>query len=464
MSDNGRDGFAAEPDTTLSKRDTGAAMTRRSLIGAAAATGAALAITKSTETASAEPWGGAGQLVAGTGKRIITPNPLLPVSGGMGPTHPTREKRGEITARALFLRRGEVGVAIVGLDLLGFPSVLADKVRARVPRLAAENIIIGSTHTHSAPDCYGFPDGKGGHTGDLAFMESVCVLAAEAVNEAIDSAQLANLKIATGEAQGKIAYNYYAPDLYDRRMSVIQAIAVDGKTIGTLVNYAIHPEVLGNELGILSPDLVGPLCGRLEARSGGMALFMNSAQGGMITADNRYLDRPKDAQRGYWEDARTWDECLRIGQLMADEAVRIVEKAPIQQNAAIFCRASMVTIPVQSPEMWFVVSNSPLHYPHNKDHTIQARINLVNIGDAQILTCPGEALPNIGFYIKRKMAGAHNLLFGLTNDAFGYILTKVDFHSFPRYDYVSRTSLGEMTGEILIEKWLEMIKTSPKPA
>ena len=72
-------------------------------------------------------------------------------------------------------------------------------------------------------------------------------------------------------------------------------------------------------------------------------------------------------------------------------------------------------------------------------------------------------VPNIDFYIKRKMRGANNLLFGLTNDAFGYILTKVDFHSFPRYEYCSRTSLGEMTGEILIEKWLELVKTSPVP-
>jgi hypothetical protein len=118
---------------------------------------------------------------------------------------------------------------------------------------------------------------------------------------------------------------------------------------------------------------------------------------------------------------------------------------------------------VESPEMWAVVMQSPLRYPHGKDHTIRVRINLVNLGDSQILTIPGEALPNIGFYVKRKMHGANNLLFGLTNDAFGYILTKVDFHSFPRYEYVSRTSLGEMTGEILIEKWLELVKTSPPP-
>jgi hypothetical protein len=40
---------------------------------------------------------------------------------------------------------------------------------------------------------------------------------------------------------------------------------------------------------------------------------------------------------------------------------------------------------------------------------------------------------DIGFYLKRQMKSEHNFLFGLTNDAFGYILTKVDFSSFPRY-------------------------------
>ena len=63
----------------------------------------------------------------------------------------------------------------------------------------------------------------------------------------------------------------------------------------------------------------------------------------------------------------------------------------------------------------------------------------------------------------KKMHGKHSLLLGLTNDAFGYILTKVDFQSFPRYDYVSRTSLGEMTGEILIDKSLEFVNRSPRP-
>ena len=169
------------------------------------------------------------EIQVGAAVRVITPDPLLPVSGGMGTPNPAREKRGEITARAIVFRKGDVSVAIVSLDLLGFPSVLGDRVRAKVSRIPADHILIGSTHTHSAPDCYAFPDGKGGHTGDLKYMDLVCDKAAEAVNEAIDRLQPASIKIATGEAQGKIAYNYYAPDLYDRRMSVIQAVSPRGQ-------------------------------------------------------------------------------------------------------------------------------------------------------------------------------------------------------------------------------------------
>lgn len=405
----------------------------------------------------------ADALQVGAAMRIITPDPLLPISGGVGTPSPVKGKRGELTARAMVLQQGDTRVAIVGLDLLGFPKVLGDRVREEVTQIPARNILIGSTHTHSAPDCYAFPDGKGGHTGDLKYIDFVCQQAAEAIQEAFDNLLPASIKIGTDKAKGRIAYNYYAPQLYDRRMSVIQAIDNDGKTIVTLVNYATHPEVLGSGAGFVSPDVIGPMCQRIEAQTDGLAMFMNGAQGGMVTADNRNLDEPKGDGSGHWSDSRTWEECLRIGGTMADEALRIVKQAPVQKKPKLFCDAIDIRIPVESLLMQMIIMGSPLDYPLNDDKSVTARINVVNLGNAQILTIPGEALPNIGFYLKRKMHGKHNLLFGLTNDAFGYILTKVDFNSFPRYDYVSRTSLGEMTGEILIEKSLEFVDKLPVP-
>ena len=109
------------------------------------------------------------------------------------------------------------------------------------------------------------------------------------------------------------------------------------------------------------------------------------------------------------------------------------------------------------------MTNSPLGYATNDPTRATTQLNLINVGNAQIITIPGEALPNIGYYLKRKMRGEHNLLFGLTNDAFGYILTRVDWGSFKRYEYVSRTSLGEMTGEIYIEEALKFVAASPAP-
>src|SRR5678809_1276691 len=109
--------------------------------------------------------------------------------------------------------------------------------------------------------------------------------------------------------------NYYAEQLYDPRCHVIQALDTAGKPIATLVNYAIHPEVLGSGVGICSPDLIGPLYDELAAKGGGTGIFMNSAQGGMVTADNRL------ANGG---EAGTWDECQRIGGLLADEALHII--------------------------------------------------------------------------------------------------------------------------------------------
>jgi hypothetical protein len=276
---------------------------------------------------------------------------------------------------------------------------------------------------------------------------------AEAINEAAAKLQPARIKVATGEAKGKIAYNYYAEQLYDPRCHVIQVLDSSGKPFATLVNYAIHPEVLGSAVGICSPDLIGPLYDRIAAKGSGTGIFMNSAQGGMVTADNR---------REAGKEGRTWDECLRIGELLADEALRIVHDAPEQTAPKLFCAARAVSFPVDSPLMRSLIKELP--GVASPDGKLTTQMNLVNLGDVQILTIPGEALPNIGYYLKRKMRGKHNLLFGLTNDAFGYILTKEDFDSFKRYAYVTRTSLGERTGEILVTEAMQMINDYPAPA
>lgn len=399
---------------------------------------------------------------AGAAVRKITPEELIPISGGMGTPEMPTAAQGDLFARALVLEKGNTRVAIVSIDNLGWPAYLGDRSRKLIKGIAPENVLIGVTHTHSAPDAYAFPDEKGNTAADLEYLDWCVKQVADAVNDAVSKLEPASLKTAVDEAKGKIAYNYYAPRLYDPRMGVIQAIATSGKNkgkpIATLINYATHPEILGTSRKLLSPDLCGPLYDRIESKGGGIAVFMNSAQGGMVTADTRLEDG---------KEANDWNECIRIGNLMADEALRIIGPATIQENPELYCASKVIEFPIESEMMQYILKNSPLVDEEAKtgDFTkISTRLNLLNIGKAQVITIPGEALPNIGFYIKRHMKTEEPFLFGLTNDAFGYIISKEDFNSFERYNYISRTSLGEMTGEIYGNEVLKFIEESPSAA
>lgn len=396
---------------------------------------------------------------AGAAHRKITPDHLLPISGGMGyPEIPTG-KAGELYARAVVLQKGETTVAIVGVDNLGWPAPIGDISRALISNIAPENILIAATHTHSAPDAYGFADRDGRSAADMSYLQWCAEMIAEAVNEAYANLQPANLRTAVGEAKGKIAYNYYADILYDPRCGVIQAFPTSGSQstpIFTLVNYAIHPEILGTRRRLISPDLCGPLYDRIEEKTGGMAIFINGALGGMITADNRM---PEGGE------ANSWEECVRIGHLLADEALRIIDPAPVQKDPSLFTSSQLVEFPIESEHMRQALKLSPIlsKSPGTKNFTVApARINLLNIGQTQIVTAPGEAMPNIGYYLKRKLKSSQPMVFGLVNDAFGYIITKEDFGSFKRYDYISLTSLGEMTGEIYISETLKLVESAPE--
>jgi sulfopyruvate decarboxylase subunit alpha len=76
-------------------------------------------------------------------------------------------------------------------------------------------------------------------------------------------------------------------------------------------------------------------------------------QGGMVTADNR---------GPVGKDLRTWAECLRIGNLLADEAIRIIASAPEQKNPKLFCAAKTISFPVDSPLLREIMASSPLGF------------------------------------------------------------------------------------------------------
>jgi hypothetical protein len=169
------------------------------------------------------------------------------------------------------------------------------------------------------------------------------------------------------------------------------------------------------------------------------------------------LTTPYDTQTRHVEPI----ESNRI--LLAEESMRIVKDAPTQKNPKLQVFERELVFPVENEPMLAIVKYSPLGYKISDDKKVYTQFNLVNLSNAQLLSIPGEALPKIGYYLKKKMTGKYNFLLGLTNNGFGFILTKEDFGSFDRYNYVSETSLGEQTGGILVDAALDFIRATPKP-
>jgi hypothetical protein len=93
------------------------------------------------------------------------------------------------------LEKGSVRIAIVNIDNLGWTSILGDRSRALIKGIPPENILIGSTHTHSAPDAYGFPDENGKYGADLKYLDWCTKQIADAVNEAVSKLAPATLKL-----------------------------------------------------------------------------------------------------------------------------------------------------------------------------------------------------------------------------------------------------------------------------
>ena len=86
-------------------------------------------------------------------------------------------------------------------------------------------------------------------------------------------------------------------------------------------------------------------------------------------------------------------------------------------------------------------------------------MNRIAIGPAEFLTIPGEALPNIGFYLKRQMRGSPKFLLGLCCDELGYILTPEDY-GLDLYKYETSVSIGPQIEPRMIQNLQALLPAS----
>jgi hypothetical protein len=386
------------------------------------------------------------QLTAAAGKVDITPTRPVYIAG-YSANRLSEGVHDPLWARCLVLKNGMESVAFVSCDLLGLTQPHIRKIRAGIRRIAGERVLIGCTHTHSGPDTYGQWGPKASQSGvDAEWLASTISRIAALVDETAANLKPAVLKYAKATGLKDLSYNARVKEILDADLAVMQVSSVDGKVISTLVNYACHPEVLNNKK--LTSDFPHWLRTVVEDGGGGVAIYMNGAQGGMVTADIK--------NESSYPKGEAWPEAERIGRELGRAAIRVLADARPAQETTITFSQRQFLVPMENAGFKMLISAGILPKDMLEDGSVRTEVSRVTVGHAEFLTLPGEVLPNIGIYLKRNMSGDPKFLLGLTGDALGYILTPEDF-GLNLYRYETSVSVGSLMGRLMEENLLALI-------
>jgi hypothetical protein len=312
-----------------------------------------------------------------------------------------------------------------------------DPLRERAVAAGVQYVVFAMSHNHAAPDTIGVY----GHYPEeyIAYIQDQvvkCIADAQKNLQPVKELRTASRELPMDGARvsGYIR-NARNVGVVDPTLSVIQPIGEDGKPIATVVNFACHVEGLEKGVSELSADFPGYMCDQIRRDGGGQAVFLNGAVGGMISGDSK---------------ARTHEEAKVTGLGLAALVKDLAATAQPPATSKVSIETRRVEIPMTNQNF------KPLYgtrRPLNRGRVV-TEMALLTLGEAQLVTIPGELLPEISFEIQEKMTGFPRILVGLANDELGYIIPEYDFRA---GEYEESMSQGPATAPIVRETAIRML-------
>jgi hypothetical protein len=202
-----------------------------------------------------------------------------PLRAGAGRARIAIDRPGGLFARALAVSAGGATAVVVALDALLVPGPLEEEVlrQARLPSRTC--LLFAATHTHAGAggtwnNLLAEAAGNGVYQAER--MRAHRDAAAQAIGEAL--AQLAPAKVTVAQApwaKGPARPRGQGP--IDPTFTALRLSREDGSTIGTLVDYGMHPTVLRRDRAFVSGDWPGEAARLLEEATGAPALVVQGA-------------------------------------------------------------------------------------------------------------------------------------------------------------------------------------------
>lgn len=345
---------------------------------------------------------------------------------------------------ALFLDDGNTRVIVIATDLFWLTRGQADAVRARASErtgVAASNIVVTCSHTHSAPWMNAiFEPFPGQEPFETKISEEYVEFAVETCARLADDAASTPFEAEIGYgsvdcgAEAGIGGNRRDPEgPTDASVPVLVVRDRDRRVRGIWTKYALHPTILHGENTLVSADFPGAMRAEVgDSYPEAVFLYSMGAAG--------------DQSPRYFRRGQTFDEVERFGRTLGRAVVAAVQQAEWLDGPRLAAASATLELPVKD-------------YP--APEALLGRVDALRAREAELVAADAP-------YVERQ--NANLALLGAECDYFNAV-KKSDGRLQARYDACAPFSVTAMTvgdvawvflpGEIFIDFALDIVERSP---
>jgi hypothetical protein len=272
---------------------------------------------------------------------------------------------------------GKEKVVFVSVDLVfsdySFPNTgpVADTI-IKETGISPDNIFVSATHSHAAP----------------ASAPNLSELISKSIIRANSELQPAQAYIDAGFLKTRTENRRNPERTPDGAVTIIRFINSRNKCIATIVNFAVHPVILGPDNKLISADFVYYMRQKLEESNGGIAIYFNRHAGDI------------NPPGGWNRSGGTFGQAEEFGLSLAEDILSLQS----------WTNRINIKIKVYTKRLGWV-----------------PKISIIDLGEAQILTIPGESLGSFGNQVDALLNSKYKLFFSLTDGYIGYIVPKSEW-------------------------------------
>lgn len=396
----------------------------------------------------------------------ITPPVGLPLGGNVRADRDARGVHDPLFATVAVID----DLVMVGMDLLFVTEAISAPVKDKIVAelgLPADNVVLFASHTHSGPQLSGDSVSSVTSPSDNPetdrWMGTLPQRIVSGVREIYDRRESAQLRLSTLDVPG-LAFNRRlrlrdgsthmnwenldpadvecALGPVDDELTVLQAIAADGRTLGIIVHFTLHAAVLVGHDWLYSRDFVGPLVRTVQEGLGDPVpvLYANGTEGNINHIDyngGRSDDPFAETERIGGTLGRAVLDALPRGRELSGSVE--VTAAPIAlrrraitedmlaaaQELMDACGGVVPSLLDGVPEEAY--AKWTLERAKNYDPEIPIRPVVARIGELVLAFTPGESFVEFGLGLRQRFGNHVVKVFGLANASIGYIPTESSF-------------------------------------